>query len=243
MFLYKITLTPKNSKFKMSEDIEDTIYDYLGCLYKNGQIMLNYELIKEEKVYCAYCKFIEKNSLNNKYNNKYVNERLNKLEEIFDLKIEELGEEINNEVCSCKLPSWYMLHASYLEGETPVICGDCGKSVPLYRLPKIMGQEEYFQELNWQRDYQNVDNLYVSCLSDRFTYRQMSNPNSQLSKKGRKICHEFEKSTNKPFYYYLANLKKNLNRCPICGEEWQNSNNSKTVDFKCEKCRLVTDKE
>lgn len=136
-----------------------------------------------------------------------------------------------------------MLYASYLEGETPVICGDCGKSVPLYRLPKIMGQEEYFQELNLQRDYKNVDNLYVSCLSDRFTYRQMSNPNSQLSKKGRKICHEFEKSTNKPFYYYLANLKKNLNRCPICGEEWQNSNNSKTVDFKCEKCRLVTDKE
>lgn len=35
MFLCKITLTPKNSKFKMSEDIEDTIYDYLGCLYKN----------------------------------------------------------------------------------------------------------------------------------------------------------------------------------------------------------------
>lgn len=69
MLLCKITLTPKNSKIKMSEDIEDTIYDYLGCLYKNGQIMLNYELIKEEKVYCAYCKLIEKNSLNNKYNN------------------------------------------------------------------------------------------------------------------------------------------------------------------------------
>ena len=34
MFLCKITLTPKNSKIKMSEDIEDTIYDYLGCLYK-----------------------------------------------------------------------------------------------------------------------------------------------------------------------------------------------------------------
>jgi predicted nucleic acid-binding Zn ribbon protein len=106
-----------------------------------------------------------------------------------------------------------------------------------------MGQEEFLQELYWQRDYQNIDSLYVSCLADRFTYRQMNNPNSLLSKNGIEICREFEKATGNPFYYYLANFQKNLTTCPLCGENWQQNENNKIVDFKCHKCRLVTDKE
>ena len=244
MYLYKIILAPNSVNFKRNKEIENYIFDYLGVLYKNGQIMYEYDLIKENDSYCAYCKLPEKTSLSEENNNKYVDEYDRNIKQIFKYDLEYIGEDIDeNNVCSCKLTSWYMLYASYLGEETPVICGDCGKFVPLYRLPKIMGQEEYFQELCWQKDYQNIDNLYVSGLSDRFTYRQMNYPNSQLSKNGIEICKEFEKVTNKPFYYYLANFKKNLTKCPICNQKWQENENSKIVDFRCEKCRLVTDKE
>lgn len=244
MYLYKVILTPNSSKFKMSKSIENIIFEYMGVLYKNGQVMYNYEVVKEETSYCVYCKFPEKTSLNKENNNRYVNEYYNKIKEIFKDELKYIGDDIEEDnICSCESTSWYMLYASYLEGETPIVCGDCGKSVPLYRLPKIMRQEEYLQELYWQRDYQNIDSLYISGLSDRFTYRQMNNPDSQLSKNGREICSEFEKVLKKPFYYYLANFKENLQKCPICGEAWEKNEKPKIVDFKCYNCRLVTDKE
>lgn len=243
MYLYKIVLTTNDYNFKDSKVIQDTIFDYFGALYKNGQILYNYEFIKENGKFCVYCKLLEKTSINKENNNKYVNEFYRSIVEIFDYKVEYVGEDIEKDsICNCKTPSWYMLYTSYLDEESPIICGDCGKSVPLYKLPKIMGQEEYFQELYWQRDYQNIDSLYVSCLSDRFTYKQMTNPNSQLSRNGRKICYEFEKKINIPFYYYIANYKKNLIKCPICNQPWEHCNNTNIVDLRCNKCRLVTDK-
>lgn len=134
MYLYKIILTHNDSRLKISKNIEDTIYDYFGVLYKNGQILYNYEFIKEDNMYYTYYKLLEKTSLNKKNNNKYVNEFYNKIKEIFDCELEYIGEYTERDnICCCKSPSWYMLYASYLEGESPVICVDCRKSVPLYR--------------------------------------------------------------------------------------------------------------
>lgn len=54
MYLYKIVLTTNDYNFKDSKVIQDTIFDYLGALYKNGQILyITMNLLKkmENSVY------------------------------------------------------------------------------------------------------------------------------------------------------------------------------------------------
>ncbi len=81
----------------------------------------------------------------------------------------------------------------------------------------------------------------MACLSDRFTYRQMHNLDSTLSKSGRYICKEFEDLTGTPFYYYLFHHNKTPTACPVCGNDWKLIGENTFIDYKCEKCRLVAD--
>jgi predicted nucleic acid-binding Zn ribbon protein len=125
-----------------------------------------------------------------------------------------------------------MLCSPWSNGESPVICGDCRHSVPLYTLPYILGETEYNSALGWKQKREDITDLYVLGLSDRFTSRQMSNPDSQLSQEGRHICTEYEKVVRVPFYYYLVSRSAS---CPVCGGKW------KSVDVygMCDECRLI----
>ena len=87
-----------------------------------------------------------------------------------------------------------------------------------------------------------MDGLWLYCLSDRFTYRQLNNLDSQLSKIGLDICRELEKATNTPTYYYLFQSGKSKEKCPICGADWKLDNGNKFIDYKCDRCRLVAHK-
>jgi predicted nucleic acid-binding Zn ribbon protein len=135
-----------------------------------------------------------------------------------------------------------------VDGGSPIICGTCRKSIPLYKLPNIFDEKEHYEVFNWDENSYNVHELYVNGLSDRFTYRQMNNINSQLSKDGRKICKAFEEATGIPFYYYLfyfdwrlTKTKKTPETCSSCGKNWRFTDEDSCVDFKCDKCRLVAD--
>jgi hypothetical protein len=108
--------------------------------------------------------------------------------------------------------------------------------------PYISKEKEHNAITSWQEIYKSIDKVWMYCLSDRFTFRQLSNPNSQLSKDGRDICTELENKLAKPVYYYIYHYNKPLNACPSCGTPWTDSDNKKIVDLKCDACRLVTDK-
>ena len=47
MSAYKISFTPK-VRIDFSDEILEPIWDYLGCLYKNGQILKNFELVESD---------------------------------------------------------------------------------------------------------------------------------------------------------------------------------------------------
>ena len=146
-----------------------------------------------------------------------------------------------DEPCCCKEPSWYVLYTDSTLYESPVVCGDCGKSIPLYKLPHI-NENEHYDVLGWQNAYKKVDALWMYGFSDRFTFRYMHDPNSNLSIAGIDICKAFEEKLVKPFYYYLFNMYRTNKTCPVCGADWKIYGEKTFVEYKCEKCRLVADK-
>ena len=168
---------------------------------------------------------------------------LEKVTSQFEIKTEYIGENINfEESCSCNSPSWYMLYTDWTLAESPIVCGDCGKEVPLYKLPYITNRDEHFDFVSWQSAYKSIVQLWMYCLSDRFTFRQLHSPDSQLSKIGRELCSDLEQVTKKPVYYYLFNHRHSKSICPVCGKDWNLPSDEKSfIDYKCEACRLVAD--
>lgn len=192
----------------------------------------------------------EQDSLDIKYANKYVNECSSKLLGlcIREPKIKLIGKSVDYEPsCDCESPSWYMLYSRYIVAESPIVCGDCGQTVPLYKLPKILGEDEYYAVLGWQRVYNACDTLFMNGIAERATYARLSKPESDLSKERREICLAFENATEKPFYYYMFRYyaryyshKKHC--CPLCGNEWKlTGDNELFIDYCCKNCRLVAD--
>jgi predicted nucleic acid-binding Zn ribbon protein len=242
MNLIKINFIPK-APTEDEESLTDLLWDYLGCLYKNGQILKDYSFIKNDAKYIAFVTLPEDDALNEAYNNIYVSKYLDEVKAHLEISTEMLGENLNTDKsCDCtEKPEWYMLYSDWSDEESPVVCGRCGKSVPLYKLPHILGQDEHYGVLCWKEAYKSTDSLFVYCLSDRFTYRQMNNTDSRLSKDAREICAEFEEATRIPVYYYLFHYKKTPAVCPSCGGDWKLIDEKSFIEYKCDKCRLVAD--
>lgn len=237
----KITLTPINT-IENEENTIDLFWSYFSCLYNNGQILKNYEMIKSGNDFIVFITLPEDDSLDEKYNNIYVTKYVDKIKALFKISLDIIGENLNYEKsCICEKSSWYLLYTDYLETDSPVVCGDCEKSVPLYKLPHLFNENEHHGILGWKRAYSAIDGLWMYCLSDRFTYRQLNNHDSQLSKIGTNICKELEKATKTPTYYYIYQHTKSKKNCPVCGGDWKLTGKKAFIDYKCKKCRLVAD--
>jgi len=122
------------SAIEINDDSIEPIWDYLGCLYKNGQILKNYVLIECETGLWALVTLPDDSALDEKNNNIYVDKYLLKVKEHFNVSVKLLGSNMNqSESCGCESPSWYMLYTDWTLWESPVVCGDCGMAVPLYK--------------------------------------------------------------------------------------------------------------
>lgn len=219
-------------------DKEEFLFDYFSILYKNGQIHHDYQLAENDGSYIAFVTTPESNSLDVKYSSKYLIDYSAKI----SIKSEYMGNNLDTGAyCSCEGSSWYMLYADYATEESPLVCGDCGKEVPLYTVPHIMGTDEHYGIVSWQKVYKSIDCTWMYCLSDRFTKNQLSNPNSQLSKNAFEICNGLESVLNKPVYYFLYQPRKLPKQCPKCGRAWQSSKRKETVDYICHDCRIAVD--
>ena len=237
----KITLKSIKS-IESQDEIVDLLWNYFGCLYKNGQILKNYDMLKNADDFIVFVTLPTDDAMDEKHNNIYVSKYVEQIEKLFKISVEIIGENLNyDKSCSCEKHSWFMLYTDWMETDSPVICGDCGKSVPLYKLPHLFNENEHHGILGWKEAYSEIDSLWLYCLSDRFTYRQLNKLNSQLSKIGLDICKELEKATGTPTYYYVFQVNKSKDVCPICGSEWKLTGEKTFIDYKCDKCRLVAD--
>jgi len=185
--------------------------------------------------------------------NKYIQERLQKLslvglsQPIFNILGKDPSE---SSACACSKPYSFILFTTYLTLQSPLRCASCFSPVPLYRIPRFPS-EDFHDIISWQSDYQSCDSLQMNCSTgERFATRQLSSYDSSLTQRGLQICMEIEKLTGKPVYYYLyrgtgKSHKGELERkCRHCGGEWLLKEPwHKLFDFRCDKCRLLSNVE
>ncbi len=248
MYLLSLALYPDEQQREDGfEAFLDELSWYFGSLIKNGQTLRNdCNTIESEGEFVTYLLAPEPDSLDMKNANTYVKASYEKVLSLcrHEPTIRLLGKSSDYELsCTCQSPSWYMLYSDYTTNESPLVCGDCGKSVPLYKLPKILEEDEYYSVLSWQKAYNACDRLFMEGIAERTAYGRLSNPTSDLSILGLKICTAFENIVQKPFYYFLYRYySEHKPICPICSEPWKLAeDNNLFVDYRCKRCRLVAD--
>lgn len=243
--MYKIAKITFKPLKRGAEDILDSIENIISMLHKNGQIVEGWIVEKYDQIYVANVVTTDDDSLNAEYYNQYI------LKEItnFDIETEIVCDDaMASDSCHCTDHSYYVLAVDPYQSSSPIICGDCGKEIPLIRIPYLYKEEEHYSILNFQKLYQAVDRLWMDSLSDRFTKRQIIDYNSQLNKRGLDVRAELERKVNKPVYYLLCNPiggwfefeknNKKLEFCPKCEGEFVKLNNP-YADKVCHTCRLA----
>ena len=248
MFNYKIKFAKKSDVDKIDDDVVfDMIEDYFNTLYNNGQVIGGFDVFSHNGEIFLTVVLPMEDSLSDKYSNGYVKERLEKLESVFDIEVIKEGDNLEYyKSCTCEKPSWYYLYSSFFQEEGSLVCGDCNRPVPLYKVPYILREKEHNSLTNWQSAYMSMHNLWMYGHWNKFTYGQFCLHNSKLNREGRRIRKELEKILRMPVYYYLyyfdlgeavAYMRGTPEVCPKCGGEW-----ARDGEFcKCEKCRLLAD--
>ena len=242
MYYIKITFK-KIIDTPLTEDEEELLWGYASVLYHNGQAYRDYDLVSSNNEFMLFATIPEKDSLDDKYNNYYATKCLGEVKEHFSIHYEIVGAKMSCvSICKCETQEWYMLYAFEGVYESPICCGNCKKPIPLYKFPVTELAKEHFDATSWRKAYSAVDILWMYCLSDRFTYKQMNKPDSALMKVGRELCESYESLTGKPFYLYLYQLYKTRKLCPVCGADWECKDKDSVVGYKCDVCKLVADK-
>ena len=247
MNVVKVVFKPK---IKNIDDFKVSLLlaDFFNALCSNGQIHEGYAVIKADDSFSAVITVIGEDSLNEKHYSEYVRKYKKEIELLYEIEFEIIGENVYSDenYCSCENKTGYILFSTFNNSGSPIRCIDCWRDVPLYRLPLIQGQKDYHGEILWAHYFmKSVDTLETYGWAAKWAKKQLTNPNSEVSKEGRGICADFEKVTGKPFYYLLIaeNGKSRLRgKCPICGEQWREFNSAGSVILcLCDKCRLALD--
>lgn len=246
MFIAQITIQSK------SEEVLDCFYELLGVWRRNGQLLNEeFPITRGTNFYRAFLMVPESDSLDGKYDCANVQFSRQKIEELSSIDVEILGEVPESAIaCNCKKRSSFILFTTFLSNESPLHCGDCFGVVPLYSLCKNRAANSKAIDgvRSWQVDYQACDTLQMGCSTgEKFGIREMSQFDSSLSKRGRKICEAIEKATQTPTFYYLfryhgrSEKRERERKCPSCGGDWRLAETlHDKFDFKCEDCRLLS---
>jgi predicted nucleic acid-binding Zn ribbon protein len=229
----------------------DALQVLLGALRMNGQVLgREWPIAQTEEGLRTPVMIPERGALGRRHQNGWVREALEKLSSAAGAKpqVMVLGDDPTGaEADRCKKPSCYVLFTTYLDLNSPLCCGDCFRPVPLYRIPHT-AEGEYYDVLCWQFDYKACDQLQMNCATgERFGTRELSRPDSSLSRQGRSICRKISELTGKPAYYYLyryggrGGQAEARRLCPGCGGEWLLKEPwHRLFDFRCDRCRLVS---
>ncbi|EDN66040.1 conserved hypothetical protein [Beggiatoa sp. PS] len=238
----------KNNK----DELRDIADEYLGSLCKFGQIYGETVLAWSKNELYGLVKLASINAFLKKYHTKYSLESLQKVKAAFNGEptwkiIENTGPK---NVIHWQKTGFFYLFTHAFDDTSPLCSGETGNPIPLYLLPieDLDRERAYF----WAKSYRHLDNIWLE--SDELeipAYKQLVEPNSGLSKKGRILCETIEKITNIPTYYFLNRYWERLtgqeNRvCPNCGKNWRvkedysNRNGFHDFTFCCELCRLVS---
>ncbi|MBO7761401.1 MAG: DUF2310 family Zn-ribbon-containing protein [Clostridia bacterium] len=239
MEYFKISLRP-HKVLKNPAYCDSLVWESFNALRKNGQIYENFQVVSENGAYAVYVIMPGADALDLAFCTEESVDTVKKLASIFSLKVESLGETVTCEdSCTCEAPSWYMLYTDLSTEESPVVCGDCGKPVPLYKLPAILDKEGQSNFLNWQDQFRAIQKLDMYNYQPDLTANEIYNPTSRINKMGRALCRTMEKAKSVPVFYHLEQQKGSEKACPICDREWSRTANEEISANLCTFCRIA----
>src|SRR5580698_9898721 len=192
--------------------IDEFLY-LLSCYRKSGQSQGDNVIpIHADNFLSFYISTLEKNSLDKRYNSKWVESQLKKLEGLCSSKlfVSTVGKQNlnDNKVCKCKSHRFLVLFTHVFNQASPIECGTCFNSIPLYKLSKL-DSETIQSILEWEDNYISCDKLQLnSSVGEGWAIKQMSDYKSELSRQGLEICVLIKRKTRIPTYYYLVNYRK-----------------------------------
>ena len=144
--------------------------EYTNTLELNGQILRRHRLYTDngDKVLLRVVA-PEKTSFDRDNENAIVTNARHTFEEIYGEPViwNLVGDNLNvGGSCDCEKRSYYILKGDMKDTVSPVLCGNCGRSVPLYTLPRNYSREEYYDILEWQRAYNDLTDLFKQGLDE-----------------------------------------------------------------------------
>jgi predicted nucleic acid-binding Zn ribbon protein len=221
----------------------------LGTWRRNGQVCGGeWPIAPEAHGYSVHVLTPEPDSLEARWNRRYVTEALAHVANVgLAMRVEAKGkDQASADACECPSPSAFVLFTTFVSLESSVRCLDCDRPVALHRFEPANG-DEHADLIGWQSDYQSCDRLQMNCtVLERAATREMSAIDSALSRSGRALCDALAASSGRPFYYYLYRNGGRSRRaeaegpCPGCGGDWKLAERLHLFDFKCDRCRLLS---
>ena len=246
----KIELVPRKA---YDESVEDLLWRFLCSLERNGQILKDYKMIKSDN-YIFYLTLPKNDSFEEKNDGIYVKRDRAQIREMFDFKLEILGENIESQpYCECTERNAIEMQTHHLDIDSIFTCCDCGKPIALYELPLPPKQEDFYLFQDWQENYAAMHELWINCLCDRYTRNQLMNPESALNKQGMAIADCLSTQLGYKVYYniYCDGYTKVKREC-VDGSEFRIcpkcNKTMKPIDFSedyymevCDDCNLSSD--
>ena len=231
---------------------EKAINGLLEALRANGQVLgREFAVAFNDGEFRVRLLTPEKTSLQHKFNSPWVKKALAELTDAKLLAPREklIGQDINSEVSNLDTPSWQVLYTSYVHMCSPVRSGDNLLPIPLYRLPATFNGD-HKRVIRWQSEWQACDELQMAAATQAefAALKELSEPSSDLFRRGWDLRGRIEYLTKIPTYYYLyrvggQSLASELTRpCPRCGNpDWKLDEPLLDLfQFRCEPCRIVS---
>lgn len=239
---------------KTFEDAFNLLDIYLSDLYQNGQIERYFNIIVRNGEIFAYVNKYGPQADLLKHHSSRGLENYKAVQEFFQR--EPIWTQIEDDVpkrdTDWKNAPFLYLYACWIDHESPIRRGDNGKPVPTYRIP--ISETERCDLTLWKSSYVRTDEIWIASGTLEIpAYKELVEPESGLSEIGRELCKSIEDTTGIPTFYYLdryyayGDERESQRKCPVCGGKWRSktpeSGKKKevTFDFRCIKCRLVSD--
>jgi len=255
MYACNIIIHNKNIQSTHDEQYEQWVHDaytYLYLLESTNQIIRNKKqvIIQKDTVIMPVFTFEEKAFLN-VYHDKYGLEHKNEIEENIGTKInyEFLGRDADNPNYTIPKDSSFLLLR--FGWESPILCGDTHRPIPLYRLLNPQKEAKIFDEIQfWYREYERIYGLWIgSGEYEIFAKKELENHLSAINQEGIKLSKKIEDLTTIPCYYMLFNDRlwseadDRARRCPTCNGKWllEKKTYDDHIAFRCNKCRLISE--
>ncbi|WP_432453865.1 MULTISPECIES: Zn-ribbon-containing protein [unclassified Agarivorans] len=230
---------------------EKAINQLLDCWRYNGQIIgREFPIVLKDAVFSVRVLCPEVDSLQENYQSQQVKHAKQALSEasLLSPKVKILGRDINaDDSDNCLSPSWQILYTNYLQTCSPLRCGEHFTPMPLYHFPAV-ANGDHRQLIKWQEDWSACDQLQMNGSILEFSaIQEISSTHSRLFQRGSDLCKRLEYLTKTPTYLYLYRvggdslLAESQRHCPSCNQPWRLTENLHDIlDFKCERCRLVS---